>query len=210
MASTCFQVCIAPLKRVTANEEFSTADYELCLTRESQIGTWAIPTCPLTANVDPSEVARDHLTQMAGLQSGQMFSLEVTHEMRDTIQYVTMCYIVAVPADSIVQNRPSVEAKFETLRDTFDTSEDATLFNQSQTQILHALVSWLRDQHTDKLVRLDKIFEGGSESFGMPISIRALLGNPLSERNLSPQEDKLLVALDNPVFQFLIGGQLTT
>ena len=195
---------------MTANKEFSTEDYELCLTRESQIGTWSIPMCPLTANVDPSEVARDHLTQITGLDSGQIFSLDVTSEIRDLIQYITISYIVAVPSESISQNRPSVEVKFETLSDTMTMAENDTVFNQSHTQVLRAIISWLRDQHGDKLVRLDKIFQGGSETFGMPISIRALLSNPLSERNLPPQEDKLLVALDNPVFQFLIGGQLTT
>ena len=210
MSSISFLVCIAPIKRITENTHFSPGDYEVCLTRESQIGTWSLPLCPLTANVDPGEVGRDYLRQIAGIPSGQIFSLDVTNEIKDSIQYITMCYVVATQTETVPQNRPSIEVKFEKLSDTLDTSEDATTFKQSHTQVLRAIVSWLRDQHVDKLVRLDKIFKGGSESFSMPISIRAMLGNPLSERNLSPQEDKLLVSLDNPVFQFLVGGQLNT
>ena len=209
MHSICYQICIAAIKRTTSHQEFSTEDYELCLIRESQIGTWSLPVYPLTSNWEPSEVVRDYLAQMTGLESGLVFSLDVCSEMRETTHYVTICYVAVIPQDAIAQNRPSVEVKFESLLSVCDTCQDGALFNQSQTQIVQSAVSWLRDQHTDGLIRLDKIFEGGSEGFSKPISVRALLGNPLYESQLSPPEDKLLVALDNPVFQFLISGQET-
>ena len=204
MSSTTFQVSIAGVKRTGTNSDFNQEDYEICLSRESQIGTWSFPSCPLKGNFDPSQIAKYYLKQISGINCGQIFSLDVISEFRDTTLYVTLCYVVVVPLEAALQTRPSIEVKFEPLCDTIATSDDSSIFNQSNIPILHRMVAWLRDQHVDKLVLVDKMFSSGSDSVSIPISIRAILSNPLSERNVLPQEDKLLVALDNPVFHFLI------
>lgn len=204
MISTTFQISIAGVKRTGINPDFRQEDYELCLARESQIGTWSFPSSPLAGNFDPGQIASDYLKQISGIKSGQIFSVDVISELREVTLYVTLCYVAVVPLEATLQTRPSIEVKFEPLCDTIGSSDDSSIFNQSNIPFLHRLVSWLRDQHVDKLVLVDKLFTSGSESVPIPISIRAILSNPLSERNVSPQEDKLIVALDNPVFHFLI------
>ena len=204
MTSTTFQVSIAGIKRTGNNSDFTQEDYEICLARESQIGAWAFPTCSLTGNFDPCQIASDYLKQITGINCGQIFSLDVISEFREPVLYMTLCYVAVVPLEATLQTRPSIEVKFEPLCDTITAIDDSSLFNQSNIPFIHRMVSWLRDQHVDKLVMVDKLFSSGSESVSIPISIRALLSNPLSERNVIPQEDKLLVQLDNPVFHFLI------
>ncbi len=66
--------------------------------------------------------------------------------------------------------------------------------------MLRSLDQWLQERHSISFVNLDLIFLCSKEGEGVGGLMKAVIENPLHTAKVRPPEDKLVIALNNPLF----------
>ncbi len=67
--------------------------------------------------------------------------------------------------------------------------------------MISVLDLWLRERHTIPFVNVDTLFLCSKEGEGIGGLVKVIIENPIHQSHLRPPEDKLVISLNNPVFE---------
>uniref|UniRef100_UPI0039818ED6 hypothetical protein n=1 Tax=Salmonella sp. s51228 TaxID=3159652 RepID=UPI0039818ED6 len=98
---------------------------------------------------------------------------------------------------------PSLELKLQNLMELVNNSQNEKYFRSTHESLLYSVVSWIRDHHFDTRIKMEKLFPGPTCD-AEPLTVKAVMTNPLVEAGLTPNEDQLIIAMDNPVFEIMM------
>lgn len=194
------QVAVAAVKRVECNEEYTSADYEVCLLREGPSSMWHFITNIVKSGEKPEEVALRALEDQSGFTALECHSIGVQAKPNLGKHDILLLYMAAVQGSPT--GYPSVETCFHVLEDVVDNLEGAYDMPYPQRELIHSLDTWLNERHAIPYVSVDLIFLCSNEGEGIGGLVKAIVDNPLNEENVCPKEDQLILGFNNPMFTF--------